>query len=209
MHRFAYYQSQHRGSSFKSSLGFWPSCQDHPVYSPIQHQVPASALLALTLIPLRGKLLLIMWMCLPGGTEPAWIPAVFEWAEAAITSSNILAHTPERTRQMRTETTVCFRSSIPVHTCAHLTQPGQGYLLTLPLTGWWWPWGPEKGSMLLALVLAPRLQANLPLGQCLPVKPREKTQLVLNSDPAHQSEPLGTCRLHRNVPQRGPQDWGW
>ena len=141
MHRFAYYQTQHRGSSFNSSLGFWPSCQDHPVYSPIQHQVPDSALLALTLIPLRGKLLLIMWMCIPGGTEPAWIPAIFEWAEAAITSSNILAHTPERIRQIRTETTACFTSSIPVRTCAHLTQRGQGYLLTLPLTGWWWPWG--------------------------------------------------------------------
>lgn len=49
MHRFAYYQSQHRGSSFKSSLGLWPSCQDHAVHSPIQHQVPAPALLTLTL----------------------------------------------------------------------------------------------------------------------------------------------------------------
>ena len=53
MHRFAYYQSQRRGSSFKSSLGLWPSCQNHPAHSPIQHQAPAPAPLALTLTPTK------------------------------------------------------------------------------------------------------------------------------------------------------------
>lgn len=148
-------------------------------------------------------------MCIPGKTEPASHSAISEWAEAAITSSNILAHTPERTRQSRTETSMCFRSGIPVHTCAHLTGPGQGYPLKLPLTGWGWPLRIGNGSILLPLALAPRLQANLPLRQCLPVKPREKTQLVLISDPAHLSEPLGTRRLRRNVPHKGPRDWGW
>lgn len=170
MHRFAYYQTQHRGSSFNSSLGFWPSCQDHPVYSPIQHQVPDSALLALTPDPTKGASLLIMNAYLEGQSQldPASLsgrgPAVL-----APTSLHL-----QRIRQIRTRPLCASQAASPVHTCASvqsgvsLGSSPDRVVMALRI---------GERQLLLPLVSNPWAPGNLPLGQCLPVKPRRKHNL--------------------------------